>query len=107
MVTCAISVWRCVRFGAAILVLASGPAWAQTAAEAQRSMSGHWRVQLAVGEVNWRGLPLASGDDPWHPVQSGTILAPPAEIETAVNGRIELWRGEDRIQAGPDTRLTL
>lgn len=84
-----------------LLLLATGQAWAQ------QSSSGNWRVHLAVGEVNWRSLPSAAGDDPWHPVQPDAILAPPAEVETAANARIELQRGEDWVRAGADTRLTL
>ena len=99
------------RLGFALLfgLLAVDTAWAQAApAESERRPpAGSWQVLLAVGEVNWRSLPAAAGDDPWHPLRAGATLSPPAEIETASRARVELWRGEDRIQAGPDTRLTL
>ena len=111
MITFLVNVMRNLRFVGAALVfmLAAGSAWAQTspASGARQSAMGNWQVVLAVGEVNWRSLPSTAGDDPWHPLQSGANLAPPAEIETAANARVELMRGEDRIQAGADTRLTL
>ena len=109
--TCVAGFLRRLRIGVAALLplLAAGPAWAQTvpAGEGQQPTPGHWQVRLAVGEVNWRSLPTTADGDSWRPVKPGAILAPPAEIQIAANGRIELWRGEDRIQAGADTRLTL
>lgn len=91
----------------ALLSLAAAPAVGQTAGEGQPSPLDHWRVDLAVGDVNWRSLPVFAGDGAWQPLRPGAILAPPAEIETSAGSRVELRRGEDLIQAGADTRLTL
>ena len=102
---------RCTRLCAVVFLLffAATAARAQTATvgEGQTPGASHWQVHLAGGEVNWRRLPLTSGEALWHQVQSGVFLTPPAEIETAANARVELRRGDDRIRAGADTRLTL
>lgn len=96
--------WCAVTFS---VLLAAVPAAGQTAGKEQAFPLDHWLVHLAVGDVNWRGLPAATGDGAWQPVQSGAVLAPPAEVETSAEARVELRRGEDWIQAGADTRLTL
>lgn len=95
--------------GALLVLPTAGPAWAQTApiGEGQQPQLRNWQVHMATGNVNWRSLPSTAGDDPWHPVRSGTSLAPPAEVKTAANGSVELQRGGDQIRVGADTRLTL